>query len=113
MNGVQRPFGRDASATAKKSVASLVVYDVKSHDERGLAVRGNCFGRTIHGAALCLILGALGAAGVNAADAGSCYGIGDADARAYCLAKAHQEPSGCYSIQDSGMRSSCLAEVRK
>ena len=52
--------------------------------------------------------------GVAAAtDAGSCYGIGDADARAYCLAKARQDSGTCYTIQSSSLRSICLAEVRK
>jgi hypothetical protein len=48
-----------------------------------------------------------------AADSGSCYGVNDADARSYCLAKAHQDPSACYTIQNSATRSMCLAEVRK
>jgi hypothetical protein len=48
-----------------------------------------------------------------AADASSCYAVPDADARAYCLAKAHGDPSRCYSIQDSGLRSQCFAEVRR
>lgn len=48
----------------------------------------------------------------SAADAGSCYGINDADARTYCLAKARHDPGTCYAIQNSGMRSICLAEVR-
>lgn len=55
----------------------------------------------------------LTAAPAMATDAGSCYAISGADARAYCLAKAHGNPSGCYSIQSSDMRSQCLAEVRK
>ncbi|KAB1078447.1 hypothetical protein F6X53_14890 [Methylobacterium soli] len=67
----------------------------------------------MHRAALGVILSYFVVTGGNAADAGSCYGVSDADARAYCLARAHREPSGCYAIQDSGMRSSCLAEVRK
>lgn len=46
-------------------------------------------------------------------DAGSCYTVADGDARAYCLAKAHKQPSYCYSIQAASMRSQCLAEVRK
>lgn len=53
------------------------------------------------------------AAPAMASDAGSCYAIQSADARAYCLAKAHRNPSGCYSIQSSDMRSQCLAELRK
>jgi hypothetical protein len=48
-----------------------------------------------------------------AVDTGSCYAVGNADARAYCLAKAHGNPSGCYSIQAGDLRSMCLAEVRK
>lgn len=48
-----------------------------------------------------------------AVDAGSCYAVGSADARAYCLAKAHGNPSGCYSIQSADLRSMCLAEVRR
>lgn len=50
---------------------------------------------------------------VLASDAGSCYAIGDADARQYCLAKARQDPATCYAIQNSGLRSQCLAEVRR
>lgn len=50
---------------------------------------------------------------VLASDAGSCYAIGDADARAYCLAKARKDPGTCYTIQSSGLRSQCLAEVRR
>lgn len=46
-------------------------------------------------------------------DAGSCYGIADADARAYCLAKARHDPGTCYTIFNSSLRSMCLAEVRK
>jgi hypothetical protein len=48
-----------------------------------------------------------------ASDPGTCYTISDADARTYCLAKAHQDSSRCYAIQDSGKRAECLAEVRK
>ena len=48
-----------------------------------------------------------------ATDSGSCYAIGNADGRAYCLAKAHKDPGRCYSIQDAGLRSQCLAEVRR
>lgn len=60
--------------------------------------------------AFALSLTALSAA---AADAGSCYGITDPDARSYCLAKARQDPATCYTIQNSATRSICLAEVRK
>jgi len=49
----------------------------------------------------------------HATDAGSCYAVADADARAYCLAKAHVDPSRCYAIQRADLRSMCLAEVRR
>lgn len=61
----------------------------------------------IFGALLLLPLAAM------AQDAGSCYVIGDADARAYCLARAHREPGRCYAIQRPDLRALCLAEVRK
>lgn len=48
-----------------------------------------------------------------AADAGSCYAIGDSDQRNFCLAKARKEPGQCYAIQSQGLRAQCLAEVRK
>lgn len=48
-----------------------------------------------------------------AADSGACYSIQDADARAYCLAKARKDTAACYTIQRADMRSMCLAEVRK
>jgi hypothetical protein len=48
-----------------------------------------------------------------AADPGSCYGIGDADARTYCLAKARNDANMCYAIQRAELRSACLSEVRK
>ena len=48
-----------------------------------------------------------------AADASACYNIADADARTYCLARAHRQPGQCYSIQNPAMRSMCLSEVRK
>lgn len=57
-----------------------------------------------------LLLSALPAA---AEDAGSCYAVADADARAYCLAKAHGDSGRCYAIQNAGLRSMCLAEVRR
>lgn len=50
---------------------------------------------------------------VRASDSGACYNIGDADARAYCLARAHRDPGRCYSIQRADLRSLCLAEARK
>jgi len=62
-------------------------------------------------ASLFLLLGSI-TSQAFATDAGSCYAIGDADARAYCLAKARKDPGTCYTIQSSGMRSQCLAEVR-
>lgn len=46
-------------------------------------------------------------------NAGACYTVGDADARAYCLARAHKDPGRCYAIQRPDTRSACLAEVRK
>lgn len=46
------------------------------------------------------------------ANPGACYNIQDADARAYCLARAHRDPGRCYSVQRSDLRSMCLAEVR-
>lgn len=44
---------------------------------------------------------------------GACYSIQDADARAFCLARAHRSSSMCYSIQRPDVRSMCLAEVRQ
>ena len=49
----------------------------------------------------------------QAATASACYNITDADARTYCLARAHRQPGQCYSIQNPAMRSMCLSEVRK
>lgn len=49
----------------------------------------------------------------HASDASSCYAVADADARAYCLAKARKDSSTCYTIQRADMRSMCLAEVRR
>lgn len=60
----------------------------------------------------CLLL-LLVAAPVFADDAGSCYVIADADARAYCLAKARKDPGTCYTIMRGDLRSMCLAEVRQ
>ena len=51
--------------------------------------------------------------GAHAADAGACYSIPDHDARAWCLARAHKDPSRCYSVQDASKRAECLAEVRR
>ena len=48
-----------------------------------------------------------------ATDPGSCYSVGNADARAYCLARAHRDPGRCYNVQASDLRSICLAEVRR
>ena len=50
---------------------------------------------------------------VHAAETGACYNIADGDARTYCLARAHKDPSICYSIRSAATRSQCLAEVRK
>lgn len=71
--------------------------------------------RALHIVALTLVLvfTALGPLAVFAADSGACYSVGDADARAYCLARAHREPSQCYNIQRADVRAMCLAEVRK
>ena len=49
----------------------------------------------------------------HAAETGACYNIADSDARTYCLARAHREPSMCYSIKAADVRAMCLAEVRK
>ena len=53
-----------------------------------------------------------GCAPAFAVDAAACYAITDADARAYCLAKARKDSGMCYAIRSSGLRSQCLAEVR-
>ncbi|MEE7477797.1 hypothetical protein [Methylobacterium hispanicum] len=53
------------------------------------------------------------ASAAQAADAGACYTISDPDARAYCLAKARQEPAGCYTVQRADLRAQCQAEVRR
>ncbi|TAN29985.1 MAG: hypothetical protein EPN31_04865 [Castellaniella sp.] len=50
--------------------------------------------------------------GAHAADASACYTISDQDARAFCLAKAHNDSSRCYAIQRADMRAACLAEMR-
>lgn len=50
---------------------------------------------------------------VMATDVSACYAIQDADARAYCRAKAQGNSSTCYTIQSADLRSMCLAEVRK
>jgi hypothetical protein len=71
------------------------------------------FGPQTYKAAL-LLIASFSVVGVaSAADAGSCYGINDMDARTWCLAKAHGDPGQCYSIQNSATRSMCLVEVRK
>lgn len=46
-------------------------------------------------------------------DAAACYVISDADARAYCLARAREEAGTCYTIQRPDLRSQCLAEIRR
>lgn len=66
-------------------------------------------------AALYLMVAALPAAHpgmARATDASTCYTIPDADARTFCLAKAHHDPGMCYAIQNTALRSECLAEVR-
>lgn len=60
-------------------------------------------------AALLLVCSAV----ASATDAASCYSIAEADARAYCLAFAHNDPGRCYAIQNAALRAQCLAEVRK
>lgn len=47
-----------------------------------------------------------------AGDPGACYSISDADARTYCLAKAHNDPGRCYAIQNSVKRSECQTELK-
>lgn len=49
----------------------------------------------------------------RAAQAGACYNIQDADARAMCLARAHRDPGRCYSVQRPDLRAMCLAEARQ
>ena len=60
-----------------------------------------------------LIAVTLLASAAQAADAAACYTISDPDARAYCLAKARQEPAGCYTVQRADLRAQCQAEVRR
>lgn len=48
-----------------------------------------------------------------AEDASTCYTISDADARTYCLARAHKDPARCYAVQRADLRAQCLAEVRR
>lgn len=50
---------------------------------------------------------------VRPPDASACYSVTDADARAYCMARAHQDASRCYSIQHQSVRAMCISEVRK
>lgn len=45
--------------------------------------------------------------------AGTCYSIGNADTRAYCLARAHRDASRCYNIQAADLRALCIAEARR
>lgn len=49
----------------------------------------------------------------RAADTSACYNIPDADARTYCLARAHRQPGQCYNIQRADLRAQCFAEVRR
>jgi hypothetical protein len=48
----------------------------------------------------------------RATDAAACYAIGDADARAACLARARRDPGMCYAVQRAELRAQCLAETR-
>lgn len=59
-----------------------------------------------------LLLAVLVPGAAQAVDASSCYGLPSADARAYCLARAHGDPGRCYAVQDPALRATCLAEVR-
>jgi hypothetical protein len=59
------------------------------------------------------LLFVLAAAPGSAADTGSCYAIGDADARIYCLARERRDPSQCYAIQRADLRAQCRAEVSR
>lgn len=61
--------------------------------------------------AACAFLFATGRA--SADDGSACYSIVSGDHRAYCLAKARNDPAMCYSIIDGSMRAQCLAEVRR
>lgn len=49
----------------------------------------------------------------SSAQAGQCYSIQNAEARAACLAKAHKDPSRCYAVQSPDKRAECMVEVRK
>lgn len=54
----------------------------------------------------------LPAARAQATDASACYAIPQADARQYCLARAHGNASLCYAIQSLELRAQCMAEIR-
>lgn len=69
------------------------------------------FGRSI--AMVLLVLAFYGVQRGQAADAGVCYSINDADARQLCIARARADASQCYAIQRTDLRAQCLAEVRK
>ncbi len=62
-----------------------------------------------------VVLG-LAAAGLpgpaHAVDAGTCYTLGDADARVLCLARARRDPGMCHAVQRADLRAQCLAEIR-
>lgn len=49
----------------------------------------------------------------RAAQASACYNIQDADARTFCLARAHRDVGRCYSVQRADLRAMCLAEARQ
>ena len=61
---------------------------------------------------LAMLAAILVAGAAQAVDASSCYNL-PADARAYCLARAHGDPGRCYAVQDPTLRAACLSEVRK
>ena len=43
----------------------------------------------------------------------ACYNVGNADARAICLARAHGSTSYCYNVQSPDLRALCLAGAGK
>lgn len=47
------------------------------------------------------------------ANSSACYNVQDSDARSFCLARTHREPSQCYNIKRPDLRAQCLAEVTR
>jgi len=68
---------------------------------------------TIAYAAALLVTPGVAIAQQSDQQASGCYNIASADARAYCLARAHRDPGRCYSIQAADLRQFCLAWVRQ